>query len=100
MALGCGDGAGGLVRVVACVRGRSFGDVLAATKVRDPLRAVLGDFGPTVDGSVVFGDYTKRAERGNFVKRPYLIGNNNYVSSPLSFPLLKGIVMELIRWWS
>lgn len=81
IALGCGNGSAGLDAALACVRTKSFTDVLAATKVTDPLRAVLGNFGPTIDGKVVFKDYTKRAERGNFIQRPYLTGNNNYVST-------------------
>lgn len=80
IALGCGDGSAGLDAALACIRTKPFTDVLAATKVTDPLRAVLGNFGPTVDGKVVFNDYTKRAEQGNFIQRPYLTGNNNYVS--------------------
>lgn len=84
IALGCGDGSAGLDAALACVRTKPFTDVLAATKVRDPLRAVLGNFGPTVDGKVIFNDYTKRAERGDFVQRPYMTGNNNHVSLLLS----------------
>jgi cholinesterase len=86
IALGCGDGSAGLDAALACVRTKSFTDVLAATKVTDPLRAVLGNFGPTIDGKVVFKDYTKRAEHGNFIQRPYLTGNNNYVSTRPQYP--------------
>lgn len=86
VALGCGDGlGGGLDAALACVRTKSFKDVLAATKVIDPLKAVLGSFGPTVDGKVIFDDYTKRAEDGDFIQRPYLTGNNNYVSIIIAF---------------
>jgi carboxylesterase type B len=81
IALGCGDGSAGLDAALACVRTKSFTDVLAATKVKDPLKAVLGNFGPTIDRKVIFNDYDKRAEHGDFIQRPYLTGNNNYVSS-------------------
>lgn len=86
IALGCGDGSSGLDAALACVRTKPFTNVLAATKVSDPLRAVLGNFGPTVDGKVIFNDYTKRAERGDFIQRPYMTGNNNY-ASPLTLPV-------------
>jgi cholinesterase len=78
--LGCGDGSAGLGPAVDCVRTKNFTDVLSATKVTDPLKAVLGNFGPTADAQVVFENYTKLAEEGKFIQRPYMVGNNNYVS--------------------
>jgi hypothetical protein len=38
----------------------------------------LGNFGPTVDNTVVFSDYDSRAASGQFIKKPYFTGNNNY----------------------
>jgi hypothetical protein len=52
--------------------------VLAAIVVADPLKAVLGNFGPTVDNTVVFPNYDSRASNGQFIKKPYFTGNNNY----------------------
>jgi cholinesterase len=60
------------------MRKQPYQAILNATKVADPLAAVLGNFGPTVDKKVVFDDYDKRGERGDFIQRPYLVGNNNY----------------------
>lgn len=78
IALGCGDASVGLPASVACVRTKPYQAVLNATKVSNPLQAVLGNFGPTVDGTVVFSDYDTRALAGNFIKRPYFTGNANY----------------------
>jgi hypothetical protein len=63
---------------VSCFRQKPFQAILNATKVADPLAAVLGNFGPTIDEKTVFSDYDDRAENGDFVQRPYLVGNNNY----------------------
>jgi cholinesterase len=52
--------------------------ILTATTVSDPLKAVLGNFGPTTDNKVVFSNYDERAERGDFIQKPYLVGNNDY----------------------
>jgi hypothetical protein len=58
------------------VRTKPFQAVLAATRVANPLAAVLGNFGPTADGRVIFSDYTRRGERGEFVRRPFFTGSN------------------------
>jgi cholinesterase len=76
--LGCGGPGTPLAQTVSCFRTKSPQDILNATKVVDPLRAVLGNFGPTVDGKVIFDNYDERGRRGNFIQRPYLVGNNNY----------------------
>lgn len=78
MKLGCGGASVDVEQSIACVRTKNFTDVLAATTVSSPLAAVLGQFGPTVDNQVVFSDYDVRGPAGNFIQRPYLIGNNNY----------------------
>jgi cholinesterase len=63
---------------VNCMRGKSMEDILKVTKVSNPLQAVLGIFGPTVDHKVVFGDYEARSKEGKFIQKPYLIGNNDF----------------------
>lgn len=76
--LRCGGESVGVEQSIACVRTKNFTDVLAATAVSSPLQAVLGEFGPTVDEQVVFSDYDVRGPAGDFIQRPYFIGNNNY----------------------
>jgi cholinesterase len=75
-ALGCGGPAVGIASSVACVRTKPFQALLAVTRVANPLAAVTGNFGPTSDGKVVFSDYTRRGERGDFVRKPFFTGSN------------------------
>ncbi|KAF2433928.1 alpha/beta-hydrolase [Tothia fuscella] len=76
--LGCGNSTAGAAAAVACVRTKNTTDLLAATRVTDALASVLGSFGPTSDGKVVFSDYDKRGDKGDFIKKPLLVGNNDY----------------------
>lgn len=76
--LGCGGESVGVEQSISCVRTKNFTDLLAATTVSNPLQAVLGEFGPTADGQIVFYDYNVRGQAGDFIQRPYFIGNNNY----------------------
>jgi carboxylesterase type B len=76
--LGCGGSSVGVEQSLACVRTKSTSDILTAIAVANPLQAVLGNFGPTSDNKVVFSDYNNRASSGQFIKRPYFTGSNNY----------------------
>lgn len=75
--LGCGDASAGAEAVLACIRTKSANELLNATNVEDPIQSVLGNFGPTSDGKVVFSDYDERADRGDFIQKPLLVGNND-----------------------
>jgi cholinesterase len=63
---------------VKCIRTKNTEELLEATKVENPLLAVLGHFGPNVDNKLVFGDYAERAKAGKFIQKPYMAGNNHY----------------------
>jgi cholinesterase len=76
--LGCGDSSVDLSTTVECMRTKSFEAILNATRVDNPIKAVLGNFGPTADEQVVFSDYDALGSAGQFIRKPYLIGNNNY----------------------
>jgi cholinesterase len=76
--LGCGDSSTPLQTSVDCVCTKPFQQILNVTRIADPLKAVLGVFGPTVDDTIVFSDYTERGLAGNFFQGPLLIGNNFY----------------------
>jgi cholinesterase len=76
--LGCGDANVGVDKSVDCMRNQTVKDILAATYISNPLTAILGNFGPTPDNKVVFSDYSLRQATGQFIKRPYFTGNNNY----------------------
>jgi hypothetical protein len=60
------------------MRKQSTQSLLGAIAISNPLKAILGNFGPSVDNKVVFSDYVTRAAKGQFIKRPYFVGNNNY----------------------
>lgn len=63
---------------VKCMRTKSTEEILGVTIVENPLQAVLGHFGPTVDGKIVFGDYRERNAAGKFIQKPYMNGNNHF----------------------
>jgi cholinesterase len=63
---------------VKCMRSKSMEEILKVTKISNPLQAVLGVFGPTVDNKVVFGNYDARSKEGKFIQKPYMIGNNHF----------------------
>jgi hypothetical protein len=67
--LGCGaKGDVELEASLSCVRGKSFTDVLAASKLAPSNSTFLGNFPPTIDGTLVFGDYDSRSLAGNFIR--------------------------------
>jgi len=58
------------------MRTKSVLDILRVTFISNPLTAILGTFGPTVDYKTVFPDYTIRGYTGDFTRKPLLLGNN------------------------
>ncbi len=60
------------------MRTKSFEQILNATALPPGLSSVTGQFGPTVDNKVVFGDYPQRAATGQYIQRPLFLGNNDY----------------------
>lgn len=75
---GCGGANTTAEATVQCMRKVPFKKLLAAIKPQGAGANLggMGDYGPMVDGKVVFGDYSARAAAGNFIKRPVLVGNN------------------------
>ena len=69
--LGCGSSVDGVQSTVACMRGKSMNDLLAVS-------ASAPQFGPTADGTLVLADYTEAGNSGRFIKKPILLGNNDY----------------------
>lgn len=76
--LGCGDSTSNTEAVIACMRTMNFTSILAA--IPPPTGSAIGSsyFGPTIDDVVVFSDYPARSAAGNFIKKPLLLGNNDY----------------------
>ena len=73
--LGCGDASSNSADVLSCMRGKNYQDVLdAIPPSADATSSILGNFGPTVDGTVVFSNYSERTP----ANVPLLLGNNNY----------------------
>lgn len=76
--LGCGGASAGIPATVACMRTKSFQQILNATASPPGIASLVGEFVPTADNKVVFSNYTARAAAGQFTRRPYFTGNNDY----------------------
>ena len=73
--LGCGDATSDSADVLACMRTKNYQDVLDAIPAAASVTSsILGGFGPTVDNTVIFSNYSERTP----ANVPLLIGNNNY----------------------
>ncbi|CAN8095954.1 unnamed protein product [Discula destructiva] len=76
---GCGGPEAGPNATLACMRAASPDAILAALGEQNPSTSGLGmQYGPVADGKVVFEDNKARGERGEFIRRPMLNGNNDY----------------------
>ena len=60
------------------MRTKNYQDILAAIVTPAGPTDIVGPFPPTADNKIVFSDYGARANAGNFVKKPYFTGNNDY----------------------
>jgi cholinesterase len=97
--LGCGDASVGAEKSIACMRNQTTQSLLGAIAIANPLQAILGNFGPTADNKVVFSDYKARAAKGQFIKRPYFAGNNNYEAGLFRlFGSISGFNITDIEW--
>lgn len=72
--LGCGNASSDPTAVMTCMRQQNYTAILEAIPVSKGVSGILGSFGPTVDETVVFSNYSQRTH----AKIPMLIGNNNY----------------------
>lgn len=73
--LGCGDASSNASEVVACMRTKDAQDILNTNPGASSVQTnILGYFGPTVDDTVIFSNYSERTP----ASVPLLIGNNNY----------------------
>lgn len=79
--LGCGNSSSDQNAVLACMRTKSYTDIINAFPITPASTSALGIFNPTIDNITVFADYASRAAAGNFIKVPLLIGNTNNESS-------------------
>ena len=73
--MGCGDATSNATEVLSCMRTKDYQDILDAIPGADSVQSsILGYFGPTVDNTVIFANYSARTP----ASVPLLIGNNNY----------------------
>jgi carboxylesterase type B len=72
--LGCGDNTTDSAQVLACMQKQNYTAILEAVPSLSGTSGILGLFGPTVDDTVVFANYTTATPAAV----PMLIGNNNY----------------------
>lgn len=80
MTLGCGNSTSDSAATLACMKSKSDQELLKAFLVTTTGGAspIASSFGPTVDGTVVFSDYTNRSIAGNFSRLPLLTGTTDY----------------------
>ncbi|TVY84374.1 Cholinesterase [Lachnellula suecica] len=78
--LGCGNSSSDEASALACLKAKSYTDVLqaAAASATNSGSGLSTSFGPTVDDVVVFANYTQRSLAGNFAKLPLLLGTADY----------------------
>lgn len=88
--LNCGNATSDQASTLACMKSKSFEDILKAMAVTsaEGSSAISSSFSPTVDDKVVFSNYTSRSIAGNFAKLPLLLGNADYEAG--LFKLLDG----------
>jgi len=72
--LGCGDASSNATEVLACMRTKNYTSILNAVPTLTGVSSILGSYGPTIDDTVVYSNYSTRTP----AKIPVLIGNNNY----------------------
>ncbi|EOO02143.1 putative carboxylesterase protein [Phaeoacremonium minimum UCRPA7] len=76
--LGCGNAnSGNASGVLNCMKNLNWQTVQTAS-IKSQSGGLSSGFGPSVDNIVVFSDYANRSAKGNLIKRPLLIGSNNY----------------------
>ena len=65
--------------ILACMRSPNvtMENLVQAQSAGSGLGSVLGNFGPTVDGKIVFENYTELALQNRYLQKPYIFGNNN-----------------------
>lgn len=76
--LGCGDETSDPTSVLSCMRSKDWKSVQDAIPISAGISSDTGNFGPTIDNTVVFSDYLQRSLTGNFIKRPMMIGSTDY----------------------
>ncbi len=72
--LGCGGASSDAATVLSCMRRQNYTAILNAIPASSGTSSILGSFGPTIDNTVVFSNYSQRIP----AKVPMLVGNNNY----------------------
>lgn len=74
-ALGCGDASTNSAALLACMRNVEVDSLLGAIP-QSGLNALMSAFGPTVDDTLIFSNYSERTP----ASIPVLAGNNDYES--------------------
>ncbi|KAE9370113.1 alpha/beta-hydrolase, partial [Stipitochalara longipes BDJ] len=93
--LGCGNSSSDSADVLACMRQQTWTAILKAIPVTSGTASILGLFGPTVDDTVIFSNYSERTP----AKVPMLLGNNNYESGLFRTDFaLEGLIFPDVFW--
>jgi cholinesterase len=72
--VGCGDASSDSASVLSCMRSKNATDILNAAPPATGTARILGLFGPTIDDTVVFSNYSAQTP----AKLPLLLGSNDF----------------------
>ena len=97
--LDCGGPSEGIPATVACMRTKDYQDILSAIIAPGGPTDLVGPFAPTVDNKIIFDNYSARANAGNFIKKPYFTGNNDYEAGLFRYTAtLYGAHLSELEW--
>jgi cholinesterase len=91
--LGCGGVSTPVSTSITCMQNKTMQVILSGG-------ASLGlQFNPSIDAKTVFANYSHQREIGAFIKKPVLLGNNDYEAGIIKVILgAQGIEMSLKQW--
>ncbi|KAI9649067.1 hypothetical protein NHQ30_001634 [Ciborinia camelliae] len=96
-ALGCGGASSN--NVTDCMRTKTTEEIVKGISATTGSGSTLGSFGPTIDDTVVFSNYTERSLAGKFTKKPMLIGNTeNEAGLFIALSSLQGLTYPDVEW--
>lgn len=74
--LGCGNASSDAHQLLTCMRAKDVKSIYQSFPA-NATNSMLGNFYPSPDEIVVFSDYVSRSRKGNFIKKPLLVGSND-----------------------
>ena len=92
--LNCGTNSTLVPTTIACMQGKTMQQILTGM-------ASLGlQFQPTIDSKTVFSDYDALTKAGKFIKKPVLIGNNDYEAGIIKVIFQQSGLTQSLQAWA